>query len=292
MAASGPTRTARPPRFLVRLLIFVVIAASPAGVLANGAAPPVVAPMVAIIIDDLGYERIRGGQAVDLPGPVAFAVLPHTPHGPALARRAHALGKDVILHQPFQAVEGTRPLGPGGITLDMGHTAFRQVLAANLASVPHVSGINTHMGSLLTRHPGHMRWLMEELSGLDSMIFVDSYTTVHSIALPVAREHGVPSVRRDVFLDSDPAPAEVAYQFARLKRLARERGAALGIGHPYPATIDVLARELPRLAADGFELVTLRDYVRRASGLPTEVHARWPTKLPESLSPSPTALRR
>ncbi len=291
MAVNGQTRTPRPARFLVRALVILsacLLAAVPsAGFAANGQAP-----IVAIIIDDLGYERVRGLQAVDLPGPVAFAVLPHTPHGPALARRAHALGKDVILHQPFQAVGGTRPLGPGGITLDMGHDAFRQVLAANLAAVPHASGVNNHMGSLLTRHPGHMRWLMEELSDRDSMIFIDSYTTVHSIALPVAREHGVPSVRRDVFLDSDPAPAEVAFQFARLKRLARDRGAALGIGHPYPATIDVLARELPRLAADGFELVTLREYVHRASGLPTEVHARWPTQLPESLSPSPTALRR
>lgn len=36
-------------------------------------------PRIAIIIDDLGYQLAAGRRVVELPGPVACAVLPDTP---------------------------------------------------------------------------------------------------------------------------------------------------------------------------------------------------------------------
>ena len=71
----------------------------------------------------------------------------------------------------------------------------------------------------------------------------------------------VPALKRDVFLDSDPAPDAVAREFERLKALARERGLAVGIGHPYPATLDFLEREIPRLVEEGIELVPVRELI-------------------------------
>ena len=83
-----------------------------------------------------------------------------------------------------------------------------------------------------------------------------------SVALQIANEAGVDAVKRDVFLDPDPAPETVAREFERLKRLARQRGSALAIGHPYPATLDLLERELPKLADEGIELVNVSELVR------------------------------
>jgi polysaccharide deacetylase 2 family uncharacterized protein YibQ len=216
---------------------------------------------IAIIIDDLGYEFSAGRRAVNLPGPVACAVLPDTPRGRELARAAHAAGKEVLLHLPLQSESGDEHNEPGTIVLDTTREEFANSFAASLASVPFVSGVNSHKGSLLTRHPGHMTWLMEELRARGDLLFVDSYTTHRSIALRVARENGVPSVRRDVFLDSDRSPEAVEKEFARLKRLARSRGLAMGIGHPYPETLELLERELPMLAAEGIELIGIGEYV-------------------------------
>ena len=42
-------------------------------------------PRVAIIIDDLGYQLEAGRRAIELPGPVAFAVLPGAPRATVLA---------------------------------------------------------------------------------------------------------------------------------------------------------------------------------------------------------------
>lgn len=222
-------------------------------------------PRIAIIIDDLGDRPVEGERAVSLPGPVAMAFLPHTPHARTLAERAHASGKEVMLHLPLQAA-GDNALGPGAITLDTTERQFFERFADGLASVPHVGGVNNHMGSLLTRHPGHMGWLMDALANHRVGWFVDSYTAVESVALALARERGLAAARRDVFLDADPAPEAIALEFERLVKLAQLRGTALGIGHPYPATLELLERELPRLRERGVELVGVAHLIRLQAG--------------------------
>lgn len=216
-------------------------------------------PRVAIIIDDLGYHQANGRRAIGLPGPVSYSFLPGAPRARSLAEQAHARGRDVLLHLPLQAMAGQGRREPSEIHIDMSRERLGHVLGQALDSVPHAIGVNSHRGSLLTRHPGHMQWLMEAIGARDGLFFVDSYTHHDSVALQIARETGVPAVRRDVFLDPDPSPATVAREFERMKRLARQRGQVVAIGHPYAATLELLERELPRLADEGIELVPISE---------------------------------
>ena len=222
------------------------------------------APLIAIIIDDLGNQRVAGERAVHLPGPVACAIMPHTAWAEHLAEQANQAGKEVMLHLPMQAVDLERAAGPGNIHLDMSRERLRLTLTADLAAVPHTVGINNHMGSLITRHPGHMQWLMEEIRGRGDLFFIDSYTTAASVALQTAIEQGVPAARRHVFLDNDAA-VDIEQEFARLKRLADKQGYAIAIGHPYPATLAFLEAHLPRLQTEGYRLVPVSEIVRRQS---------------------------
>lgn len=222
-------------------------------------------PAISIIIDDIGDVLQPAQRAIGLPGPVACAFLPHAPYSAALAEAAWTRGKEVLLHLPMQAVEDG-PLGPGAVTMDMDKPAFLRVLRADLAALPHVAGVNNHMGSLLTRHPGHMTWLMQELKARGDLFFVDSRTSAQTIAERMAVEQGVPALRRHVFLDHDPSPAVVAAEFDRLIALARRQGSAVAIGHPYPATLDLLERRLPALKAQGVELIPLREMLARQAG--------------------------
>lgn len=210
-------------------------------------------PRIAIIIDDLGDQRDLGERSVALPGPVAMSILPHTPFGSRLARSAHANGKEVLLHLPLEADRDLHP-GPGVLNLDMNRQLFDLTLRMNLAALPHIDGVNNHMGSRMTRQSQPMHWLMTGLAKHD-LFFVDSVTTGASVAYRVASEHGLPVARRNVFLDHDRNPAEIAYQFRRLVTLARRQGFAVGIGHPHPETLELLERELPRLNDLGLELV-------------------------------------
>lgn len=219
-------------------------------------------PRIAIIIDDLGYQLEAGRRAIQLPAPVTFAILPNTPHGERLARFAGDRGKDVLLHLPLEAVEHRGAVEPGGITLDMTHSAFRTAFADALATVPNAVGVSSHRGSLLTQHPGHMAWLMQEIGARENLFFVDSFTTHESIALQVALEAGIAATRRDVFLDHERNVEAVMRELERLKQLARKHGQAVAIGHPFGETLSVLERELPALRSEGFELVTIGELLR------------------------------
>lgn len=219
-------------------------------------------PQIAIIIDDLGYGLAVGRRAIELPGPISLAVLPGAPRTDVLARLAHERGKEVLLHLPLQAQADRSATDPVGLVLDMSRREFGETFRLALTSVPYAIGVSGHRGSLLTRHPGHMLWLMEEIYAHDELFFVDSYTTRQSVALQLAEEVGVSARKRDVFLDPDRAPATVAREFERMKKIALQRGAVIAIGHPYAATLALLERELPGLEADGFELVAISELLK------------------------------
>lgn len=218
-------------------------------------------PRITIIIDDLGYQLDAGYRAINLPGPVSLAVLPATPNGKGLAKAAHAKGKDVLLHLPLESVGQEHSDDPHAITLDMSHAAFQKTFEDALGSVPFAVGVSNHRGSLLTRHPGHMAWLMQEIAARDGMFFVDSYTTHESVALQMAEETGVAATRRHVFLDNDRSPDAIGREFDRLIALARRHGKAVAIGHPYPETLDFLEKKLTELDKSGVTLVSVSQAV-------------------------------
>lgn len=235
------------------LLAAALLAASQAGMAADA--------RISIIIDDLGYQLEAGRRAIALPGPITFAVLPGTPQAAVLAGWAHENGKEVLLHLPLQADSAEEIDEPIGLDLNMDREQVTTVFEAAISAVPHAIGVNGHKGSLLTRHPGHMLWLMQEIRAREGLFFVDSYTTARSVAMQIAAETGVSAVRRDVFLDPDRAPETVARQFERMKRLAKKRGAVVAIAHPYKATLELLERELPTLSALGIELVPISEMI-------------------------------
>lgn len=221
-------------------------------------------PHISIIIDDLGYQYELGVRALNLPGAVSYAILPATPNSKLLASIAHGKGKDVLLHLPFEAVNRDNVDEPGAITLDMGRQAFHETFKAGLASVPHAIGVSNHRGSLLTRHPGHMAWLMEEIAAQDGMFFVDSYTTHESVALQLAAETGVAATRRNVFLDNDRSPGAIAREFDRLVAMARRNGKAVAIGHPYPETLEFLESKLLEINNSDVRLIPVSQAVNSA----------------------------
>ena len=212
-------------------------------------------PAITLIIDDMGNHANHGEKALSLDGPVTYAFLPHTPYASNLAERAHSAGKEVMLHLPMDSHDGER-LGPGALTLHMTEQTFKRTVASDIAAVPHAAGLNNHMGSLLTRHPGAMAWLMQVLDKRPGMFFIDSRTTRETVAQQLAQEFGVPNTRRNVFLDNDRDPAKIRESFGKLVHQARQQGYAVGIGHPYPETVNTLRKELDRLAEHGVRLIS------------------------------------
>jgi polysaccharide deacetylase 2 family uncharacterized protein YibQ len=227
---------------------------------------------LAILIDDLGVSLAEGRRVLRLPGPVACAILPHQPFSRRLAEEARASRKEVLLHLPMESEE-PHETGPGVIDATMPPLEIRAALDYNLETVPHAAGINNHMGSHLTRQREPMQWLMQVMRHRGNLFFVDSRTTPASVAADAARAEGIPTLVRDVFLDNERDAGKIEHQLDELVRLARTRGQALAIGHPYPETLAVLERRLPQLQAAGIELVPLTGLLAH---VPPEKSA-WPS---------------
>ena len=221
-------------------------------------------PVISIIIDDIGYRLREDMRAIALPGPIAYAIMPQSPNVEKMALLAHQQGKDILVHMPMEAMEEekNRFLGPGALTLNMTSEEFEHTLSKNMLSVPGAIGVNNHMGSLLTRHPGHMQWLMKSLHD-NGKFYIDSVTSSHSVASDIARENDVPYIRRDVFLDNQQNPAYIEKQFNELIKTAKHKGQAVAIGHPHPETIETLARLLQQLDASGVTLISVQEMMKR-----------------------------
>jgi len=213
--------------------------------------------VIGLIIDDLGNQRDSGLEAVNLPGPLAYSILPHTPYGKMLAERAHEKNKEVMLHLPMESLHDN-PLGKGGLKLEMTRSELQRAVREDIDAIPHVIGINNHMGSLLTQQPKQMSWLMNELKERGGLFFIDSRTTERTVARLVAQEFNIPTHNRDVFLDHEQNPEAIRFQFQRLLSIARKNGGGLGIGHPYPETLRILREELVGAESKGFQLVPVR----------------------------------
>lgn len=223
-------------------------------------------PSIAILIDDLGYKQKEDLRALALPGPVAYAILPHGPHTERISAIAHSKGKDILLHLPMQAevMDKNEFLGPGALTLNMTKEEFLKTLDINIKAVPFLIGINNHMGSLLTRHPGHMQWLMEKIKS-NGQFYVDSLTSDNSVAARLAKENNVPYLTRDIFLDHKLGIKNIRQQFIHLINIAKHKGSALAIGHPHPGTIEVLSNELQNVNKYGVKLVSIKSLIYKTN---------------------------
>ena len=131
--------------------------------------------LLAIIIDDLGYNQQRGIRAINLPGAITYSVIQEGDHATTLARYAHQTGKEVMVHLPMENTNN-QPLGTMGLTSISQASDIEAVLSDAVQRVPHATGLNNHMGSSLTRQPQVMAWLMRAIKK-HGYYFVDSRTT-------------------------------------------------------------------------------------------------------------------
>ena len=223
---------------------------------------PLQAGVIALIIDDIGYGLDRGLKAARLDPAITLSILPDAPDSQKLAVALRRMGREIMLHMPMQAEHRSYRLEPVVLRASMDKAAFQHAVIDALARFPGVAGLNNHMGSLLTRDPQQMGWLMEVLRAYGHLYFVDSRTDRRTVAEQVARDYRLDATRRDVFLDNgEISTASVWSELRRLEGLARNNGFALAIGHPHPETLAVLREGIPWLRAKGHTIVPVSEYI-------------------------------
>ena len=216
------------------------------------------ASQIALIIDDMGNSQ-QDALAFALPANVAFAILPNKPLSKTFSNRAAAQHREVMLHMPMESLAGNKQ-EKNVLLSSMRPHQIVQMLKIALSTVPDAVGVNNHMGSRLTQLSLPMSITMEFLNK-QGLFFVDSRTTRYSKAEDIAKQNGVLSTKRNVFIDHTPNFEQIDKQFHRLLHLSKKHGYAVGIAHPYPQALEYLKIHLSGLQQQGIELVKLSDIV-------------------------------
>jgi len=198
-------------------------------------------PMVAIIIDDLGYHQKVGAEFLNFPLELTYSFLPFAPFTGEQESLAFYSGKTVLLHLPLEPKDAQWDPGPGALFLKDSPDVQKEKFEQDLAAVPHAVGVNNHMGSRYTEDRVAMKRLLQ-LIDYNSMFFVDSFTTASSVGQEVAGEIGIKAARRHVFIDNKLDLDEICDQLDNLVGLAEKQGKAIGIGHPHQLTVDALLK--------------------------------------------------
>ena len=219
--------------------------------------PPGSRGRLAILLDDGGQKMDLVAIAGKLPPEVGVAVLPFLPYSAETAFSMNESGHEVWLHLPMEAVGDSDP-GPGALMVSMSDGELRDAVYMAINNIPHVVGINNHMGSKATANLRMMTWMMQDLAAMD-LAFLDSRTTVDTVAEEAARIQGVKTGRRHVFLDNERTEAAIREQLEEAVYRARMEGEIIAIGHLTEVTVAVLASELPGLGKRGVDLARPTD---------------------------------
>ncbi|HMA66628.1 MAG TPA: divergent polysaccharide deacetylase family protein [Desulfosalsimonadaceae bacterium] len=204
-------------------------------------------PLAAIIIDDIGDSREMAKKFFALNAPFTYSILPHTRYPAEIANAANRRGYQVMLHLPMEpnGYPAMDP-GPGALLTSMTPDERIRQLQLNLNAVPHVDGVNNHMGSKMTAMFDQMNQIFTVLKKRE-LFFVDSRTTAASQCRSAARLFDLPFAERDVFLDHKLQQKFISRQIEEFIRIAELKGEAIAIGHPHQVTYEVLAEALPKL---------------------------------------------
>ena len=204
-------------------------------------------PVVAIVVDDIGYDRQIAEHLLALDAPLTFSVLPYGPHSREIAAKARSRGHEIMLHLPMEPNEfpAVNP-GPGALLRQMSADEFIGQLKADLDSLPGLKGVNNHMGSAISTSPERMRQIFTVLKKR-GLYYIDSRTTAETVARPSAELLQIPFTERDIFIDHFENEKFIRKQLHELIKRARRQGYAVGIAHPHAITLRVLAEFLPEL---------------------------------------------
>ena len=205
--------------------------------------------VVAVVIDDVGYDEHALETLARWDAPFAVAVIPSAPFASRAVSLAREKGWDLLVHLPMQPESGPSEKETIGARDD--DDAIRRRVLEALAKTPGAIGINNHQGSKATADARVVRAVLGVVRER-GLFFLDSRTTNASVAGAEAAAMGVPFLARDVFLDDVAAetstkggiPEALDAAWEKALALAAKKGQAIVIGHPRRDTLAFLSEKM------------------------------------------------
>ena len=203
---------------------------------------------IVIVIDDAGRSAENTKKYTDLPFPITIAVLPKLPQTKQCAQTVRKAGKELILHQPMQAMNLDLNPGEGAIKEEMTRAEITATIRENIAELgPDVKGLNNHEGSLITANEIKIGIVLDTCMDL-GIYFLDSRTTAETKAPQAALERDFEIFEKaGPYIDNDIDYDKMLVRLRETLDYANKHGKAIVIGH-----VDKSVKILPKLLSDAY----------------------------------------
>jgi uncharacterized protein len=185
---------------------------------------------ISIIIDDVGYDYGTTYDFLDLDMPITFSIIPEMSDSKKFYDLIRKKNYDFILHIPMEPEKGPEYVEKNAILTNMGDEQIRNLMDTYIKEYPGALGANNHMGSKAVGDKRIMNLVINDLHK-NNMFWLDSRTTLNSVAKESALEQRAKFYERDVFLDDDTSYEAIKGSMRTLINKARVNGSAIGIGH-------------------------------------------------------------
>ena len=211
------------------------------------------------VFDDGGQNLSQLQPFLELPIPVTIAVLPKLTHSKESAERIRKAGKEVILHQPMQAINSAVNPGPGAIKPEMTAIEIQDLVQSNIEEIAPIAGMNNHEGSLITADASKISVVLDT-ADKNGIYFLDSRTNVDTKVPEVSRLEGYSWYERNGrFLDNEKTREEFLAELRKNLDIANKNGNVIMIAHIWSADyLPALIKEVyPELKAKGYVFKTV-----------------------------------
>ncbi len=187
--------------------------------------------------------------------PFTAAVLPGLRGTRSWVERLRKSDVEMLLQVPMEPLNyPKRDPGPGAVLVDMPAGQIVRTVHKDVSDVPRAVGATSYMGQMALADDAAMTATMQELKRA-GLFYLDVRAVPTSVATDHAARAGVLWFRSDVTLESlgkyDAQVKAMNLLLDRAVDLARRRGYAIVVAHPDRASLDVLARAVPKLRRSG-----------------------------------------
>jgi polysaccharide deacetylase 2 family uncharacterized protein YibQ len=221
-------------------------------------------PRIAIIITDIGRRSRQTQRAFDtLPPNVTIAFSPYGTNLDKWSNLARKKGHESLLMIPMEPTNSAQnDAGPLALLAANNSRQNLNLLRSSLARTQGYVGVINHMGSRFTALSDALNPILKELENR-GLLFVDSRATQFSRAASMSRALNIPTALSNSYIDDQPNQSSISTELSKLEGRARTLGAAVGIIHAYPISINAITEWASGLEARGYQLVPISQVVDR-----------------------------
>ena len=213
---------------------------------------------IALVMAGLGLSEAATEAAIQqLPGAVTLSFVPYSRELSRWIAHARAAGHEVLLELPMEPENYPKnDPGPHTLLTSLGPDENTSRLNWLLGRFTGYVGVTSFMGERFKSTDEAIRPILSALGGR-GLLYFESNAQRKGVITKLGAELSLPHVTNNHFIDGVASRIAIDTHLLELERIAQSSGSAVGVGFPYPVTIERVSKWAQKLRQKNYVLTPL-----------------------------------